>query len=61
MPFPTPFSGLIAEVNGEVEINPELVNESAYDLGWVIILEHHDFDTELLLDPDEYVEFLAEL
>ena len=61
MPFPTPFSGLIAEVNGEVESNPELVNESAYDLGWVIILEPHDFDTELLLDPDEYVEFLAEL
>jgi len=61
LPFPTPFSGLIAEVNGEVEINPELVNESAYDLGWVIILEPHDFDTELLLDPDEYVEFLAEL
>ena len=27
MPFPTPFSGLIAEVNGEVESNPELVNE----------------------------------
>ena len=24
LPFPTPFSGLIAEVNGEVEINPEL-------------------------------------
>ena len=45
----------------QVESNPELVNESAYDLGWVIILEPHDFDTELLLDPDEYVEYLAEL
>ena len=60
-PFPAPFSGLIAEVNGEVEINPDLANDSAYDLGWIIILEPHDLDLELLLDPDEYVEYLAEL
>ncbi|MEC8249793.1 MAG: hypothetical protein VX043_04655, partial [Candidatus Thermoplasmatota archaeon] len=60
-PFPALFSGLIAEVNGEVEINPDLANDSAYDLGWIIILEPHDLDLELLLDPDEYVEYLAEL
>ena len=60
-PFPAPFSGLIAEVNGEVEINPDLANDSAYDLGWIIILEPHNLDLELLLDPDEYVEYLAEL
>ena len=59
--FPSPFAGEIAEVNGEVEINPELVNDSPYDLGWIIILEPHDLDLELLLDPDEYVEYLAEL
>ena len=29
--FPSPFAGEIAEVNGEVEINPELVNDSPYD------------------------------
>ena len=56
-----PISGKILAVNEKLEESPELVNESAYDLGWVIILEPHDFDTELLLDPDEYVEFLAEL
>jgi len=36
-------------------------NDSAYDLGWIIILEPHNLDLELLLDPDEYVEYLAEL
>ena len=41
--------------------NPDLANDSAYDLGWIIILEPHNLDLELLLDPDEYVEYLAEL
>ena len=58
--FPSPFAGEIAEVNGEVEINPELVNDSPYDLGWIIILDPHDVDMENLLGPDEYVDFLAE-
>ena len=59
--FAAPFSGLITEVNGEVEINPDLVNDSAYDHGWIIIIEPHEIDMELLLEPDEYVEYLSEL
>ena len=58
--FPSPFGGEIAEVNGEVEINPELVNVSPYDLGWIIILNAHELDMENLLEPDEYVDYLAE-
>lgn len=58
--FPSPFAGTLAEVNGEVEINPELVNDSPYDIGWIIILDPHDYDMENLLDGDEYVDFLAE-
>ena len=58
--FASPFAGQIAEVNGEVEINPELVNDSPYDLGWIIILDPHDVDMENLLEPDEYVDYLAE-
>ena len=59
--FRAPFSGIVSEVNGEVEINPELVNESAYDLGWLIIIEPHHLDMEMFLEPDEYVEALAEI
>ncbi len=58
--FTSPFSGEIVEVNGEVEINPDLVNDSPYDLGWIIILRPYEVDMENLLDPDEYVDFLAE-
>lgn len=61
MSFRAPFSGIVSEVNGEVEINPDLVNESAYDLGWLIIIDPHHLDMEMFLDPDEYVEALAEL
>lgn len=61
LPFAAPFSGLITDVNGEVEYSPHLANESPYDLGWIIILEPHNLDLELLLDPDEYVDYLAEL
>ena len=59
--FPSPFSGMIDEVNGEVEISPDLVNDSPYDLGWIMILNPHELDMENLLDADEYVEYLAEL
>tara|TARA_B100000959_G_C14969527_1_gene619107 strand:+ start:582 stop:992 length:411 start_codon:yes stop_codon:yes gene_type:complete len=59
--FRAPFSGSVMEVNGEVEINPELINESAYDLGWMIIMEPHHLDMEIFLEPEEYVGALAEL
>ena len=59
--FPSTFSGMIDEVNGEVEISPDLVNDSPYDLGWIMILNPHELDMENLLDADEYLEYLAEL
>ena len=59
--FPSPFSGQIAEVNGEVEINPDIVNESSYDQGWIILLDPHEIDLETLLEPDEYIEYISEL
>ena len=65
----SPFSGLISDVNGEVEINPDLVNDSAYNDGWIILLEPHELQLnpddkqllENLMEHDEYVEYLAEL
>ena len=59
--FRSPFSGTVMEVNGEVEISPDLVNDSPYDLGWLIILKPHHLNDEELLDPDEYLEALEEV
>jgi len=65
----SPLSGVISDVNGEVEVSPDLVNESAYNDGWIILLEPHALlmdpeDKQLLenlMDHEEYVEYLAEL
>lgn len=59
----SPISGTIIEVNGELEDSPELVNESPYDEGWMIVVEPSDLDAELenLLSFDDAVEFYEEL
>ena len=59
--FRAPFSGLVSEVNGEVEITPELINDSAYEDGWLIIMDPHELDMEMFLEPEEYVQALAEI
>jgi glycine cleavage system H protein len=59
--FRAPFSGLVTEVNGEVEIAPELINDSAYEDGWLIIMDPHELDMEMFLEPEEYVQALAEI
>lgn len=59
----SPISGTITEINGELEDSPELVNESPYDEGWMIVVEPSDLDAELenLLSFDDAVEFYEEL
>ncbi|MFO7821058.1 MAG: glycine cleavage system protein GcvH [Lentisphaeria bacterium] len=50
-----PVSGVVAEVNEELEDNPELVNSSPFDKGW--IYKFKDFDKsqlEGLLDATAY-------
>ena len=59
--FRSYFSGEIIEVNGEVEINPELVDDSPYEHGWCMIFEPHNMSIEDLMDPDEYIEYLQEV
>ena len=59
----SPISGTITEVNGELEDSPELVNESPYDEGWMIVVEPSDLDAELenLMNFDDAVEFYEEI
>jgi glycine cleavage system H protein len=51
----------ILELNGEVEDNPDLVNDDAYGDGWCMIVKPHDFDEDQFLDEKEYIEMLNEL
>ena len=57
-----PVSGTIVEVNAELEDQPELVNDSPYDEGWMIVIEVGNGDElEGLLDDSAYEKHLSSL
>ena len=50
----SPISGSIIELNQELESNPELINESPYEKGWILKIKMNnpkDFD-DLLSNTD---------
>lgn len=59
----SPISGTITAVNEELEDSPELVNDSPYDEGWMIIVDPSDLDAELvnLMSFEDAVEFYEEV
>jgi len=56
-----PLSGTITEVNSELEDNPELINQSPYNDGFICLIEFDDIDElDSLMDSDSYEEYLEE-
>lgn len=56
-----PFPGRVAEVNKELDDRPELVNESPYDKGWLVVFDVGETaDAANLLTPVEYRGFIEE-
>jgi len=57
-----PVSGTIIEVNSELEDQPELVNDSPYEGGWMILIEVGNADElEGLMDAAAYEAHLSSL
>jgi glycine cleavage system H protein len=57
-----PVSGRIMEVNESLETNPELLNKSCYELGWIARIEMASGDeTSKLMDADEYRAYLENI
>jgi len=54
-----PVSGEIIEVNEALEDNPEKVNESPYDEGWMVKIKISD-EGEDLLSAEAYKELIGE-
>jgi glycine cleavage system H protein len=52
-----PVSGKISSVNTKLEESPELINESPYDFGWMVIIEPTS-KLEGLLDSESYREII---
>lgn len=57
-----PIGGKVKEVNKELENQPEMINASPHDDGWIITVEISD-EEELsgLMSAEEYDEFLNEV
>lgn len=57
-----PVSGKVKEVNKELENQPELINNSPHDEGWIITIEiSEDEDFAGLMSAEEYEQFLEEV
>ena len=58
----TGVSGKVVEVNAKLADQPELVNSSPYDEGWMIRIEARDLaDMKVLLPASEYGSKFADL
>lgn len=57
----SPVSGTIVETNTRLEEQPELVNTSPYDEGWMIVIELTTLDVwEELLSADAYAAYITQ-
>ncbi|MDD9156399.1 glycine cleavage system protein GcvH [Aliivibrio sp. S4TY2] len=56
-----PVSGVIVEINEELEDSPELVNEEPYEGGWIAKIKLSDEgQLENLIPGDQYLESIEE-
>lgn len=56
----SPVTGEVVEVNGALADNPQLVNESPYEEGWMLRVRLEDAsEVDRLLSAEEYEAFLA--
>ena len=56
-----PISGKVLEINERVENEPEIVNDSPYDDGWLIKIQPNDInELEELLDASAYRSLINE-
>lgn len=57
----SPVSGVITEVNEDLEDEPEKMNADAYEGGWIFVVKSEEaIDTSAFLDYDKYQELIAE-
>ena len=56
-----PLSGEVVQINEELYEHPELINQSPYELGWIIKLKpSNSEEIEALMTVEKYNEFIGE-
>jgi glycine cleavage system H protein len=57
-----PISGEIIEVNENLVEKPEIINQSPYDLGWIVKIKPSDMkEIESLMTNEEYDKYVGEI
>ena len=58
----SPVPGKVIEVNGELESQPELINQDCYNAGWICKLQITDTKSvESLMDSKQYEGYVSGL
>lgn len=56
-----PLSGIITEINSELNDTPDLINSEPYSEGWIFILKaNNDSELNELIDANSYYELVNE-
>ena len=57
-----PLSGVVLEVNKDLDNQPELINTSAHESGWMAVIEMSDpSEIDKLMTAEEYEDFVGDL
>jgi glycine cleavage system H protein len=56
-----PLSGEVVQVNDELSEHPDWINQSPYELGWIVKLKPSDLEQEVneLMETEKYNEFIG--
>lgn len=58
----SPLSGEVVQVNDELSEHPEWINESPYELGWIVKIKPSNMEElDDLMTAGQYSEFVGEL
>jgi glycine cleavage system H protein len=58
----SPLSGEVVQVNNELSEHPEWINESPYDLGWIVKIKPSNMEElDDLMTAAQYREFVGEM
>jgi len=60
-PVIAPISGSIVEVNEELSETPEIINESPYEKGWIVVVEvANESELDALMEAGDYEKYVEE-
>lgn len=58
----SPISGEVLEINSQLDDSPELINESPYEQGWLVVISiRNESEFTDLMTADQYREYLDSL